>query len=138
MLHLVAHVTFNLEQSSTSFFFFNISHNINQARYLSECPTFWIFLVVFSEIQIKHFWQEGHLGEGVCFLLHVTPGCPCPGLLRSIPKLSWSLSDAIFNYHAATSNSQVMPERYPHCLRKTQSYLWHQDTTIPCSLLQCL
>lgn len=102
VLHLVAHVTFNLEQSSTSFFFFNISHNINQARYLSECPTFWIFLVVFSEIQIKHFWQEGHLGEGVCFLLHVTPGCPCPGLLRSIPKLSWSLSDAIFNYHAAT------------------------------------
>lgn len=46
-------------------FFFNVSHNINQAICLLKYLTFWISLVVFSQTQIKHFGQECHIDE-VC------------------------------------------------------------------------
>lgn len=60
------HVPLNLDQFSISLFK-NMAHKINQARCLSKYPMFWISLLLFSQAQIRHHWQECHLGEGVVF-----------------------------------------------------------------------
>lgn len=91
---------------------------------------FWISLLVFSQAQIKHCWQECHLKEGVRFFVHMVPGCPCTGRLSSVPQLSWTLSEFL-NYHSGANrcppNGQVLP---PDVRTQSKSSLYHWEVTL--------